>query len=113
MHDRRQYPRVTATFSVLVRLSDGSRVLRGQAADLSQSGIFVHLSDTIPEDQRVDVCIQDPARGDEIAIPGMVVHSVRNFGIGVRFETLSAKTNERLRSLLANLAAAAEAAAAQ
>ena len=104
MRERRQHRRVAATFNVTIKLEDG-RVFQGRAADLSVTGIFIHVVDQIPESFSVELNIDDPSGGTGLTLRGKVVHSVRRFGIGVRFDDVNEASRTRLDTLVSSVTA--------
>jgi hypothetical protein len=94
--ERRRLLRYPVQVELLVRVEGGAPV-RGRSADISLDGIFVILPDPPAVGQKVQIEIA--STGEPIAVEGVVVHSVKGYGIGVRLLARSAQIEERLERL--------------
>lgn len=101
--DRRLSLRHPLALDVTLHVGGGGTSLRGKSVDLSRSGIFVVLSERIPEGRRVDVMIESRALGSTVATSGLVVHTVQGVGIGIRFSHQNPRTRELIGELIEQL----------
>jgi c-di-GMP-binding flagellar brake protein YcgR len=88
---------------VTLHVGGGGQSLRGKSVDLSKGGIFVVLSQRIPEGRRVDIVIESPVTEAPVVASGIVVHTVASVGVGIRFSQLSDRTREAIDALIESL----------
>lgn len=94
--ERRDSLRHPLALTVTLRAGGSGMSANGKSVDISRSGMFIVLSDRIPEGRRVDVKIESPAVKTPVLTSGIVVHTVANVGVGIRFS----HQNERTRELI-------------
>jgi hypothetical protein len=97
--ERRDSLRHPLALDVILRAGATGMSTTGKSVDISRSGIFVVLSDRIPEGRRVDIKIESPAVETPVITSGIVVHAVANVGLGIRF----LHQNERTRELIGRM----------
>lgn len=99
--ERRQNPRFAISFPCTVHLGGGGRILKGRAIDISRAGMFIMLPDPPAPNQRVEVMIETST--EAIFVGGLIVRTVPHLGLGVRFNTVSARPSGRVAKLLTTL----------
>lgn len=97
--DRRLSLRHPLALQVTLRAGGSGMSVSGKSIDISRSGIFVVLSDRIPEGRRVDIKIESPAVDTPVLTSGIVVHTMPKVGLGIRFS----QQNERTRQLIGQM----------
>lgn len=101
--NRRQSPRHSVSLDVTLHAGGLGSSVRGASADLSSNGMFVLAPVSVPEGRRVDLVIYAGRRAPVVATSGIVVHSLRGVGIGVKFSHASHLGRHRIQALLAAL----------
>lgn len=99
--DRRQSPRKPLQLTVTMHVGGGGSQLQGTSVDLSRSGIFVQVKETLAIGQRVDLLIDPREKDGLIVIGGVVKHIVENLGVGIEFTRPSPQSLERIEKILA------------
>lgn len=79
------------------------RSVRGKSVDLSRSGIFVVMSDRVPDGHRVDIMIESRSTATTIATSGEIVHSVSGVGVGIRFSHQNPRTRQLVGEVIDEL----------
>jgi hypothetical protein len=105
-HERRTDPRINTRSLVEVRLPNWDALQSVYTINLSIGGMRLSLGSRAPLGAAVDIILTLP-NGERLALPG----TVANLGaggsgdIGVRFDTLPARTLEKIKSYVAELSA--------
>lgn len=102
-NERRVSLRHPLALDVTLHVGGSGQSLRGKSVDISRSGIFVVLSDRIPEGRRVDVVIESSALATMVATSGIVVHTVTSVGVGIRFSNQNQRTRQLIGRLVESL----------
>lgn len=102
--DRRENPRFRVGLNVMMHVGGGGKTLLGRSVDISRAGIFVHMLETLSENQRVEMMLETEQQTDVIFVTGVVVHTLPGYGVGIRFSALSARSSGKLMQLLDRLA---------
>jgi hypothetical protein len=103
MSDRRQSPRKPLKLAVIMHVGGGGSQIQGVSVDLSRTGIFIQVKDTLAIGQRVDLLIDPHEEDGLIVIGGIVKHIVKDIGIGVEFTRPSPQSIERIEKILASI----------
>ena len=98
--DRRAAPRFQAKPESRIIYGDRSAALR----DLSLDGVFVLDPDPLPAGSEISFILR--AGQTDIALEGIVKHSVVDVGMGIQFTNLSAVSKRRLIIHIASLVSA-------
>lgn len=98
--DRRATPRFSAKPENVIYYGDRSAPVR----DLSLDGVFVLDPDPLPVGSELTFTLK--AGAQDIALDGIVRHSVVDVGMGIQFTNLSAVSKRRLTIHIASLVAA-------
>lgn len=104
--DRRLSERYDLSSAVTMHVGGGGRTILGRTTNVSRTGVFVMTQERISEGQRVELMMV-PEDGEAIFVTGVVMHTVPDYGVGVRFSALSVRADGRLMQLLERLQAAA------
>jgi hypothetical protein len=97
--DKRASPRVTNVVDVDCRTMDGTDVpLAARISDLSTSGAFLDSMNAVPPGTRL--ALRFTAGGQEIRAAAEVVHTMPQFGMGVRFLDLSGDDRAAIEALV-------------
>jgi hypothetical protein len=110
MGEKRQYPRVAAN-RILVRIPTIERFRIAFLRDLSEGGMHVSTSETLPIDSIVEVELVPPGWNEPLLLEGRVSrveldpdsYEPRATGMAIRFEELSEGIAVRLADLIAEL----------
>jgi len=100
MKDRRATPRFQAKPENRITYGDRSAPIR----DLSLDGVFVLDPDPLPAGSELTFTLR--AGQTDIALEGIVRHSVVDVGMGIQFTNLSAVSKRRLIIHMASLVSA-------
>ncbi len=103
IRDRRLSLRHPNALEVTLHIGGGGKSLHGRSVDLSRSGIFVVLSERIPEGRRVDIVIESAVLEAPVVTSGIVVHTVASVGVGIRFSHQNQRTREIVGQLIESL----------
>lgn len=98
--DRRATPRFQAKPDNLVTYGDRSAPIR----DLSVDGVFVLDPDPLPVGSELSFTLR--AGHQDIALEGIVRHSLVDVGMGIQFTNLSSVSKRRLMIHIASLVSA-------
>jgi hypothetical protein len=98
--DRRATPRFQAKPENFITYGDRSAPIR----DLSLEGVFVLDPDPLPAGSEISFTLR--AGQTDIALEGIVRHSVVDVGMGIQFKSLSAVSKRRLIIHTASLVSA-------
>jgi len=102
---KRAYPRFKLFADAEARLRNG-RSIRGQLTELSSGGCYIHTLEPIDIGTPFHLRLCDGIRSCELGGKSIYLHSGSGFGIfgvGVRFETVSADERSRLDAWLGSL----------
>jgi hypothetical protein len=97
--DRRRAARVPYPCDVECVGSDGLRIANSRLSDLSTTGAFVESVNELPVGTRVRLRFQVGTR--TVDVGGEIVHSMPQFGFGVRFDDLSPEDRGTIADLVA------------
>jgi len=98
--DRRSVPRFQPKRGNHIKYAATSAIIR----DLSLQGVFVFDPDPLPVGSELIFTLR--AGDQDIALEGIVRHSVDREGMGIQFTKVSAVSNRRLRIYIAGLVSA-------
>jgi Tfp pilus assembly protein PilZ len=104
--ERRSDPRITTRSLVEVRLPNWDALQHVYTINLSLGGMRLSLGARAPVGAAVDIILTLP-NGERLHLAGKIAHlgSGTSGDVGVRFEDLNARTLEKIRDYLDDLAA--------
>ncbi len=98
--ERRRNTRHPIILDITLGLHGTAPRANGRSVDVSNTGIFIMTDAIFPEGKRVDLIIEGGDGHAPLLTSGMVVHSVGELGIGVRFSEQTDAARKRLQQLI-------------
>ena len=97
--DRRRSTRIKCAVSVEIR-PEGGAAMWGKASDLSAGGCFVEMPIPLPVGTKFEIALW--ISGTKLRLAGSVVSAAPGYGIGIRFQEVSAQDVEILNDFIQN-----------